>query len=211
MLATYQTLRAEKRMIWTILGVSVAVVALFCISVAETLVGRPIFEDHRAYIAGVLVVAGVSAWFIGRHLADKRGLPASEETEQTGRHFVLFDLRYWGPMFVALGLITLFIRPLREQKIEKPIAVKPAPPKPKPVVVAKVEEPKPEPPKPKAPAVFPEVKVQGIIYRTDRRFAILNGDSYSIGDQIGGARVAAIDQTRVVLELEGEFKMLTLN
>ena len=73
---------------------------------------------------------------------------------------------------------------------------------------------KPEPtnaPVVKLAAVFPPLKMQGVIYRHTKPFVILNGQSYTIGDRLGGVVVRAIDRTSVKLELAGETKVLTLN
>ena len=196
-----------KNMIWTILGVSVAIVAVFCISVAETLVGKPIFEQNRHYVAAVLVAAGVTAWFVGRHLASRRdALKILEDDTETTRSFVLLDLRYWGPMLLALGVITLFIRPLRSAAPSVAVA-----PRPEPRKVAVVTPPAPEPVKTNAPVTFPPLKMQGVIFRENHPFAIINGQSYTVGDHVGEVEVKAIDRTGVVLELSGEVKLLSLN
>ena len=192
-------------MMWTILGMSVAIIAAFCISVSETLVGHPVFEASRFYAAGAFVAAGVVSWFVGRTLADRR-----KNRDEEAR-FVLFDFRYWGPMFVVLGVITIFIRPIRTQEASKPVAVAAPPKTPAPAVVATKPEAKPEPPIPSKPVVFPAMKIQGVIYRAAAPFAIINGQSYTIGDHVGNVVVKAIDRTSVLVELDGEMKVLTLN
>jgi hypothetical protein len=196
-------------MIWTILGFSVGIVAFFCITGAETLVGKPMFELNRALIAGAFAIVGVVAWFVGRYLGSRKS-GAESETEETAaaKRFILFDLRYWGPMFVVLGIITLFIRPLKQETTEVVAQAPPAPVKTAAVVVA--VEPKVAP-KPQAPVEFPVLKMQGVIYRSERPFAIINGRSYAVGDHVGEVLVKAIDRTSVLLELSGELKMLTLN
>ena len=188
-------------MIWTILGFSVGIIAFFCIAMAETIVGKSTFEQHRMYITGVLVAAGVAAWFIGRYLGGKK--PIEKEEEGVTARFVLFDLRYWGPMLVILGVITLFIRPLRQENLE----VASAPTRP-PVKI--VPPPQPEPPKPKQPVSFPELKMQGLFLNEKVPYAIINGQSYAVGDHLGDITVKAIDRAGVMLELLGELKMLTL-
>ncbi|HEY0552382.1 MAG TPA: hypothetical protein VGF13_22470 [Verrucomicrobiae bacterium] len=193
-------------MIWTILGVSVAIVAVFCVSVAELLVDHPIFERFRGYIALALAVSGIAAWFIGRFLGRKR-LANHEQLEDT-KVFVLFDLRYWGPMFVALGVITLFIDTIKLRKTNTSVAAAPAPPTPprivEPVVVA---EP---PPAPKPPVDFPAFKVQGIIFRAENSAVILNGRSYEEGDLVGDVIVKEITRETVKLEKSGEEKVFFL-
>lgn len=199
-----------KTMIWTILGFSVGIVAFFCVAVAETLVGKPVFEENRMYIAAVFTAAGVVAWFLGRYFGARKR-EAQKENEEDDEitvtaQFVLFDLRYWGPMLMTLGVIALFIRPLRQEKIEVATPVRP-PVKQAVVVVA---APLPEPVKPKAPVVFPVLKMQGVIFRETEPYAIINGQSYAVGDRLGEVTVKSIDRTGVVLELSGELKMLTL-
>jgi hypothetical protein len=193
-------------MIWTILGFSVGIVAFFCIVVAETIVGKSVFEQNRMYIAGVFVALGVAAWFVGRHLGGKK--PIENEEEGVTARFVLFDLRYWGPMLVILGVITLFIRPLRQEKVE--VANAPARPPVKKVVEAVVPPAQPEPPKPKQPVSFPELKMQGLFLNEKVPYAIINGQSYAVGDHLGDITIKAIDRAGVMLELAGEMKMLTL-
>jgi hypothetical protein len=192
-------------MIWTILGMSVAIVAFFCVSVSETLVGHPIFEMFRPYAAIVLGVAGIGGWFLGRALGARRRVQNEEQ------RFVLFDLRYWGPMFVILGIITVFIRPLRTQESSKPLVAAPLPPPKKAepaVVVANVPVPPVVPPK---PVTFPPLKIQGVIFGSSTPYAIINGQSYTVGDHLGDVVVRAIDRSSVMIELGGEMKVLTLN
>jgi type II secretory pathway component PulC len=203
-------------MIWTILGISVAIVAAFCVTMAETLVGKPIFENNRFYIAAALASAGVVASIVGIHLGRKRKAEAQQENtenntdeesdESSSKQFLLSDLRYWGPMLLALGIITVFIRPFRTTKEEPKYAEAP---KPKPPAVV-VTNPPPAP-EPKGPVVFPDLKMQGVFFREDRPFAIINGQSYAVGDHVGSVRIKAIDRAKVVVELSGEYRLLTLN
>jgi hypothetical protein len=191
-------------MIWTILGMSVAIIAAFCVSVSETLVGNPLFESLRPYAAGALAITGIIAWFVGRSLGERRRARGEEA------RFVLFDLRYWGPMFVILGVITLFIWEIRTRDTGKPVAT--APPKKKVEQVAVVKKPEPPSPPPVVkPVVFPAMKIQGVIFRSSAPYAIINGQSYTIGDHLGDVVVKAIDRSGVMLELGGELKVLTLN
>lgn len=189
-------------MIWTILGMSVAIIAAFCIGVSETLVGNPVFEASRPYAAGALAVLGIIAWFLGRKLADRRAARPDET------RFVLFDFRYWGPMFVILGVITLFIREIRMREVPKALAAAPPKKKVEQVVVKAEPEPTNAPPK---RVVFPAMKVQGVFYRSSTPSAIINGQSYNVGDHLGEVVVKAIDRTSVLVELGGEVRVLTLN
>jgi hypothetical protein len=184
----------------------VAIIAVFCISVAQLLVGTPIFEAYRFHAAAALAGAGIVAWFIGR----KIGARQKAATEDEGPRFVLFDLRYWGPMLLLLGVITLFIRQLHT-RVETQVAQAPAAPKKIIVPPAPTPAPAPEPVVAKVPVIFPDLKIQGVFFRAQSPFAIINGDSYAVGDRIGEVEVKAIERESVMLELHGQFKMLTLN
>jgi hypothetical protein len=168
-------------------------VAVFCVSVAETLVGKPVFENHRTSIVIVFAGAGIAAWFLGRHVARRRsvfGLASGDPPE--AKQFSLLDLRYGGSMLLVFGIITLFIRPLR------------------PITSEEMHAPAATLTKTNAPVVFPALKLQGIFFRKSRPLVIINGDSYAVGDRVGNATVKAITRTSVVLELDGELKCLTL-
>jgi hypothetical protein len=189
-------------MIWTILGVSVAIVAVFCVSVAELLVGHPIFEHSRGYIAISFAVSGIIAWFIGGFLARRR---LANKPEEEAKVFVLFDLRYWGPMFVALGVITLFIDTIKLRETNTSVAS--APPQLKKAEPVVVVEPAPTP---KSPVDFPVLKVQGIIFRENHSTVILNGRSYEKGDLVGDLTVKEITRETVKFEKSGAEKLFFL-
>jgi hypothetical protein len=191
----------QRSMIWTILGLSVGILALFCIATAEFLVGTPIFEPFRAHIAIALGVSGGVAWLVGRFITSRKAGDAP-------RGFLLADLRYWGPMFVVMALITIFIRPLRFTEPAKPAA----PRKPEVAKVVPVQKPQPVVQTAKAaPHVFPKLKIGGIIFgRNSAPVVLLNGRSYVAGDQIGEVTVKAIERNGVVLEMSGEAKFLAV-
>lgn len=188
-------------MIWTILGVSVAVVAVFCVSVAELLVGHPIFELHREYIAGALVLGGVAAWFVGRYLAQRR----KDDTDESTRLFVLFDLRYWGPMLVVLGVITLFIQTIALKAQPRIEAAKPVEKS-----VEKKIEVVAEPAKPAGPVTFPPLHIKGLIIHPGSAIAIIDGGSYSVGDRVGDVTVKEITRAGVTVEKLGQSKLISL-
>jgi hypothetical protein len=193
-----------------ILGFSVAVVALFCFAVAGLLAGKPAFEVCRPYLAGGMVVIGVGAWFTGRVLARRKSL-APRDPEEEGESFDLQDLRYWGPMCVLLGVITLFIWPLQEASSSPTVA---APPTLKKVVAQVAPTPKPAPVRVIAKKIgvkFPVLKFQGVFVRDDSSFAIINGRSYTVGDHVGEVVVRSIHADSVALELHGEIKRFTMN
>lgn len=193
-------------MIWTILGCSIAVVAIFCVAVAEFLVGTPFFEARRPYFAMGLAICGAILWFWGRRRTEKKVEEASED-EADVQVFVLADLRYWGPMLVILGMITLFIQTLHQKE---PVTVqarvvpvqKEVPPPP-------VPEPAPQPKK--APATFPAIKLQGVILKAENSMAIINGQSFAVGDRIGDAVLKEISREGVILEIDSQVKSILLD
>lgn len=193
----------------TILGVSVVIIAVFSLSMASLLAGRPLFESARPYASGALVAAGVTAWFVGRIRGKRR--KQSEDPEDDASDFSITDLRYWGPMLVILGVITLFVWPL-QKPTERTHAAPPAPAKKKPLLaVAPRPAPKPAPIPTNAPPVFPPLKLQGVMIRDGSSFAILNGEAYMEGDRIGAVLVKDIDRDSALIEMNGETKVLKLD
>jgi hypothetical protein len=193
-------------MIWTMLGCSVAVVAIFCVAVAEFLVGTPFFEARRPHFAMGLAICGAILWFWGRRRKEKKVEEASEDETDT-RVFVLADLRYWGPMLVILGVITLFIQTLHQKE---PVMIQAR------VAPAPVVQPPPPPPEPvpqpkKAPATFPVIKLQGVIVKAENSMAIINGQSFAIGDRIGDAVLKEINRDGVTLEIDDQVKSILLD
>lgn len=190
-------------MIWTILGVSVGVVAIFCVAMSELLVGNPAFEAHRAECAVALGIAGIIVWLIGRHRERKRQAAPDEDGDV--RPFMLLDPRYWGPMLIILGITTVFIQTLRQKPEVVVLAKTPTPkavvPPPAPVVVVPVTN---------APVVFPRLKVQGVIVSPGQSFVIINGRSYGVGDQVEDVVVKEITRTGATIEKEGQLQVLFL-
>ena len=193
-----------------VLGFSVALIALFCFAVAGLLAGKPAFEMCRPYLAASMVVMGVGAWFMGRFMSRRKSL-APRDPEEEAESFGLRDWRYWGPMCVLLGVITLFIWPLQEPSSDAPVAALPTPRK---VVVQVPPPPNPVPVPVMAEKIevkFPVLKLQGVIVRDDSSFAIINGRSYTVGDHVGEVVVRSIHADSVALELDGKIKRFTLN
>ena len=57
------------------------------------------------------------------------------------------------------------------------------------------------------PATF---KLQGIFYRPSSPSAVINAKTVFVGDIVADAKVKAIDQSSVTLDLGSETKVLTL-
>lgn len=206
-------------MIWAILGFSVGIIALFCVSLAEFAAEKPFFESNRAVIATLLCFLGIAFWFIGRFKGRQQTQEVEEhvpepgwepETPETHSRLSLFSYQYWGVILVILSASVLFVRPWRTApkpamtdptplvRLEKPVPTNAPPPKPAP------------PPEPR-PVQFPELKLQGIIYRQNEPAAIINAETYYVGDRVSGAQVVAITRHSVELRMAGVTTLLQLD
>lgn len=181
-----------------ILGVLLVLFAVVAVAVAEMSIDNAWLRANRQYVAAAFAVVGVLIWWVGHRVAKAR----EDNLGQNGQKpFLLFDLRYWGPLLLAVGVITFFIHPLRILRSRLPEAIA----KPIETLLKKTPEPI------KKAIVFPALRLQGVIIRQDRAFAIIDGNSYVVGDHLGEVIIKAIDRTSVMLEMEGEVKLLTLN
>lgn len=186
-------------MILVILGMTVAVVVLFCIAAAELWVGHPLFEEHRAHFALALGGTGVVLLSAGLLLARRRN-----RAKDAGKLFVLFDLRYWGPVLALLGAITLYFNSLNVSGlVGRLMALLKRPPAA--VVAAREPVPINAP-----PVVFPVTKLQGIIFRTNHPVVLIRGQPYGVGERVGRALVKEITREGVTLELSNELKTILL-
>ncbi len=80
---------------------------------------------------------------------------------------------------------------------------------PKPVLQAVVTAPTNQPVTAVAPPQ-PIYKLQGIYWRPLKPSAVINGKTLYVGDRVGIARVMAVDQEGVTLDVNGETKVLLL-
>jgi hypothetical protein len=194
-------------MILTAFATTIVLAVLFCIAAAEFFVGQPFFEAHRQTIAISLGGTGITFLVLGISLARRRKTSGDDRR----RLFVILDFRYWGTMFVLFGGLTLFVHSLGVEgliqqargllsRTNQITAISP---------IARTNAPAPAPAV-LAPTSFPSVKVQGIIFTKNRPMAILNGNSYGIGDRVGDAFVKSIQTDGVTLEKGNAVKTLLL-
>lgn len=80
-------------------------------------------------------------------------------------------------------------------------------PEPKPAAAAIPTNPAPALSAPQASAK-PTYKLQGIYWRPTRPSAVVNGKTVYVGDRVEKARITAIEQDSVTLDVEGESKVL---
>lgn len=114
---------------------------------------------------------------------------------------------FWGPMLIAFGCIVLCVPYKEKQILQARVAPEPRAtlPKPTPVVIKLEEAPT------NAPPIFPDVKINGFIYRPPSNAIVVSGCSYFQGDLIGTARVFSISADAMVLELNGYYKVVHID
>ena len=207
--------------IWSRLGLSVAAAAVFCIVVMELFQDKTYYQLLKWYAAATFGVLGLVIAFTGwriwrqnRHLLSI-GTPASSEYGDEGESVVLppplrlaSHLLFWGPILLVYGTIVFFI-PYKDKDAQPVVAravpvEKPKPPEPQPPPPPKeVEVPK--------PITFPELKIQGMVFRPPNSAIIINGKSFFVGDAIESAEIVAIDSNTVTLELSGQRKIVMID
>ena len=104
--------------LWGRLGISVAIVAMFCIVMTEFLQHTAYYESYRWHMCGIFVAAGISMGLIGRRLNDRwrkahqllgkrdEFSDATEEEQLPTDPFLLVNVAYWGLMLIVLGVTT---------------------------------------------------------------------------------------------------------
>jgi hypothetical protein len=66
------------------------------------------------------------------------------------------------------------------------------------------------PPAAAAPAEFPHLRLQAIYFRLKDPSVVINGHTAQVGDRVEGARVVAIERSRVEVEFQGERRTMEL-
>jgi hypothetical protein len=208
--------------IWSRLGISVAIVATFCIIMTEVFQSKSFYETYKWYICAGFLAMGCIIWIGGRLLnartaakAKQPDVPAEgEETENETNPGnappMLLNLCYWGPMVFVFGIIIIFIVPYKEQPSQTAVVrtnnVKRAAPAPTNVPPTEVKLQ----PKAPTPKVSPLLRLQGIVYRLPDPSVLINGRTYFVGDQIEEAKLVAIQENSATLAWDGRFQVLVL-
>jgi len=120
-------------------------------------------------------------------------------------------------LFIGMALLTrtvtksggdprlLAAQPANPVVISSPAPTPKVPPKP-------AAPPSPPPTPPLKPQPPPEPKLQGIVYATASPWAIVDGQTVHVGDQVGGFRVQEISLRHVTLaKADGSQKVLGLD
>ena len=130
---------------------------------------------------------------------------------------VLIPLIALGVWFLVKGL-QMDEQPITVQADATPIkevvaarALEPSTPAPAPVPAIAAVQPATPPATNSLPAAGPVFKLQGLYWRPSRPSAVVNGKTVYVGDHVETARVTAIDQQSVTLNLNGESKTLSVH
>lgn len=175
---------------------------MFFIAISEGLRDRAFYALHRWAICIVLFVMGVFLLAVGRFVnagirESRRGDP-----EAPAGPFLLVNLEYWGLMMTIFAVIVAIIIPTWRGEA---VAREGRSGQPKTNVVKKVETPLTNP-----PVVFPELKLQGLVFREGNPSALINGRTYFVGNSIGDAKLISVTESNVTLELQGQQRRLAL-
>lgn len=168
----------------TRIGVSIAICAVIAGSEYAALKQFTIVQKHGAIICIAFVVTGVIAWIIGwynRH--ENIGSGATHPLS------ILGQSRFWGLILILSSALNYFALAYRQPApFSSPI-------------IAKAKQ----------PLAFPTMKLNGLVFREHNSSAIINSQTYHIGDLIGHARITAIDRESVTVELAGTKQVVSLS
>jgi hypothetical protein len=202
--------------IWSKLGISVALVATFCVVMLEVFQDKSYYDSYKWYGCGVFLVSGIVLTFVGRALngarrrryLEMRSNDAEEaqtkEEEDDGtdpsQPFLLANLAYWGVMLITFGVIVVFIVPTYNKHAtvvarEPQKTNAPAPATNKPVAVVTNTPP---------PAQPPMIKLQGLVFRKPDASVLINGRTYFIGDTFQEAELVQIDPKSAIFTWHGQ-------
>jgi hypothetical protein len=192
--------------IWTRLGISVAILAAFCILASETFKRHPELHARKKAIAGALAGAGTLLWLVGKVHGN-----GGEEFKSRDR---VITTRFCGSMLAACAGIVTNITPI-QQAMQAPASLL------HPMSRADAREPAATPTtkssKPsrslfrrESSSAAAPLKVQGIIFQQKNPSAIINGKTVFVGDRVGEARVITIERGAVTVEIARQTCILAL-
>jgi len=191
--------------LWPRIGMSIAIVAAFCIAVMEALQPTPLYEGYKWHFCGCLAGAAVAFLLIGFPLNSRRARLAKMNGIEYEGPFFLTDLAFWGMVAGFCALTTSFIMPSYRPPMVQTRALKTnTPPATSSVPLLATA------PQPAAPRPFPALALQGITYQGKASSALINGKTLFIGEHVNGAVIVNITPNSVTLEMDGESKVLEL-
>src|SRR6266446_9298716 len=186
--------------IWTRLVLLLVILAIFCYIASEVFKAHPELYPHKKVIAGSLAGAGTLLWLIGKVHGS-----SAESGDTTRKSGGVFTLRFSGSLLAGCGAVVSNIIIVSQLIASPQSMLRVAAAQHLPNFIRKGATAD----RPRTGANGP-LKVQGIFYRERDPSAIINGQSVSVGDRIGAARVVAIERQSVTVEIAQERKVLSL-
>lgn len=106
---------------WSGLGFLVPIIGIGCLLASELLTEAAFKDDQYYQLHGwpkfvAILVAGAVVWFLGRYLntrGAKRLIDPETNKEiwmKNSHTFFFIPMEYWGPAFLVLGIILLFVK-----------------------------------------------------------------------------------------------------
>ena len=186
---------------WTRLLLLLVILAIFCFVASETFKVHPELYPYKKVIAGSLAGAGTLLWLIG-----KVHRSSEESGDTTKKGGSVFTLRFSGSLLAAFGAVVSNIVVVSDliaspQNVLRVVAAQHMPHFPSFVSRNPDRQRKNQ---------KGQLKVQGIFYRERDPSAIINGQTVSVGDHVGSAKVIAIERQSVTVEIAQERKVLSL-
>jgi len=166
-------------------------------------------------IVGAFALIGLLLFIVGlmqQVLRKQRQVPGAtlNSTGQTLEHPLAFfwHKRYWGGILLSASApIYFFSRCLMQ---EQPIQVPPST-RSRPRIVAKVPAAALPTNPPPAVVEFPELKVGGLIYNSERSTAVINKRTLGVGESIQGVKLVSVQPWGVIVEMNGQKKQISRN
>jgi len=186
--------------IWTRLVLLLVILAIFCYIASEVFKAHPELYPHKKVIAGSLAGVGTLLWLIGKVHGS-----SAESGDTTRKSGGVFTLRFSGSLLAGCGTVGSNILIVSQLIASAQNLLRVAAAQHLPNFIRKGSAADHSHSGPKGP-----LKVQGIFYRERDPSAIINGQSVSVGDRIGAARVVAIERQSVTVEIAQERKVLSL-
>jgi len=191
--------------LWPRIGVSIAMVAAFCIAIMETVQPTPFYQGYKWQFCGTLAGIAIIFLLIGFPLNRRQARLAKASGIEYEGPFVLADLTFWGMVSIFCAVSVSFIMPTYRPVMAQSRVLKTnSPPRTSsiPLIV--------KPPEPLPTQAFPPLALQGVTYQGNSSSVLINGKTFFLGDHLHGAKLVKITSSSATLELDGQFKVLEL-
>lgn len=191
----------------TVLGLSVALVAGFCIGTTFIVTGVPILAGLRYHFVVAWGIVALALWAVAgyRRLKSSKTAPADPpradafEEGAPRRREAYAGLTYWGVMAAVFAGISQFITPWNDlranARTEPPPEIRPKPTNEASIPIEKARDPFEE---------LRGMKLRGVTLQGQRSCALLNDKTYFLGETVFGAKLTRIESAMVTFERDGQ-------